>query len=72
MITLVKLGDLSFKANDVIKVHTDDGEWWEGSCKGQEGLFPANYVKKKEIEVKCVPTVFLLDNTVQTCIKGTV
>lgn len=47
-------GDLSFTAGDVIKVHKDEGEWWEGSCNGEEGLFPANYVKKKDVEVTFV------------------
>ena len=50
-----EVGDLSFKEGDVINVHKDEGEWWEGSCKGEQGLFPANYVKKKEVEV-CVFT----------------
>lgn len=44
-------GDLSFTEGDIIKVHKDEGDWWEGSCNGQEGLFPANYVKKKDTEV---------------------
>ena len=44
-------GDLSFIAGDVIQVHKDEGEWWEGSCNGEKGLFPANYVKKKDVEV---------------------
>ena len=46
-----EVGDLSFKEGDAIKVYKDEGEWWEGICNGQQGLFPANYVKKKEIEV---------------------
>ena len=46
-----EVGDLSFSEGDVIKVHKDEGEWWEGSCRGEQGLFPANYVKKKETEV---------------------
>ena len=45
-------GDLSFSEGDVIKVHKDEGEWWEGSLRGGQGLFPANYVKKKETEVR--------------------
>ncbi|XP_068698722.1 intersectin-1-like isoform X2 [Montipora foliosa] len=45
-----EVGDLSFKEGDTIKVYKDEGEWWEGICNGQQGLFPANYVKKKEIE----------------------
>ena len=47
-----EVGDLSFKEGDVIRVHKDGGEWWEGSCKGEQGLFPANYVDKKEVEVR--------------------
>ncbi|XP_020620179.1 intersectin-1-like isoform X2 [Orbicella faveolata] len=46
-----EVGDLSFSEGDVIKVHKDEGEWWEGSCRGEQGLFPANYVKKKDTEV---------------------
>ena len=44
-------GDLSFAEGDIISVTKADGEWWEGQCKGDAGLFPANYVKKKETEV---------------------
>ena len=45
-------GDLSFSEGDVINVHKDEGEWWEGSCSlGEKGLFPANYVKRKDTEV---------------------
>lgn len=44
-------GDLCFSEGDVIKVYKDEGEWWEGSCRGEQGLFPANYVKKRETEV---------------------
>ena len=50
-------GDLSFTAGDEIKVHKDEGEWWEGTCNGEEGLFPANYVKKKDVEVTFVSLV---------------
>ncbi|XP_073258737.1 intersectin-1-like [Porites lutea] len=51
-------GDLSFTAGDVIKVHKDEGEWWEGSCNGEKGLFPANYVKKKDVEApKAAPRI---------------
>ncbi|CAH3182444.1 unnamed protein product [Porites lobata] len=51
-------GDLSFTAGDVIKVRKDEGEWWEGSCNGEEGLFPANYVKRKDIEApKAAPRI---------------
>ena len=40
--------DLSFKAGDTIKVMTQttsDCDWWEGSCHGNIGIFPSNYVK---------------------------
>lgn len=43
-------GDLSFSEGDVIKVYEDEGEWWKGNCQGEQGLFPANYVKKRETE----------------------
>lgn len=54
-------GDLCFSEGDVIKVYKDEGEWWEGSCRGEQGLFPANYVKKRETEVlmkTCVESVW--------------
>ncbi|XP_048577434.1 intersectin-1 isoform X3 [Nematostella vectensis] len=44
-------GDLSFKEGDVIGITKDEGEWWEGRLRENYGLFPANYVKKKEAEV---------------------
>ena len=46
-----EVGDLSFSEGDVIKVHKDEGEWWEGSCRGEQGLFPAKKDKKKDTEV---------------------
>lgn len=38
--------EISFDPNDVITdiVQVDEG-WWQGSCKGNFGLFPANYVE---------------------------
>ncbi|EDO29744.1 predicted protein, partial [Nematostella vectensis] len=45
-------GDLSFKEGDVIGITKDEGEWWEGRLRENYGLFPANYVKKKEAERK--------------------
>lgn len=42
--------DLSFKRGDDIEVllRTDTQEdWWEGTCNGQTGIFPANYVRLK-------------------------
>ena len=47
--------DLSFVKGDIIHVtafesRNHDGQvhegWWEGECKGKQGMFPANYVEK--------------------------
>ncbi len=41
-------GDLSFAAGDIIEVvksTTSADDWWTGRCKGNQGIFPANYVK---------------------------
>jgi len=38
-------GDLAFRAGDIISVtNKDDSGWWEGTCNGRSGQFPANYV----------------------------
>jgi len=39
-------GDLTFKKGDIIFVTKKDGAWWEGTCNGQRGPFPSNYVDK--------------------------
>lgn len=41
-------GDLSFKAGDVIDVMQMTGEWWTGTLGNRKGIFPANYVKRKQ------------------------
>ncbi|PVU89477.1 hypothetical protein BB561_005336 [Smittium simulii] len=41
-------GDLSFNKGDkivIIKSTDTQNDWWEGSCKGITGQFPANYVR---------------------------
>ncbi|KAF0436576.1 DUF500-domain-containing protein [Gigaspora margarita] len=41
-------GDLSFTKGDLIiitKKTDSNNEWWTGKCKGQDGIFPANYVQ---------------------------
>ncbi|XP_065297205.1 intersectin-1 isoform X1 [Dermacentor albipictus] len=45
-------GDLSFNAGDVISVSKKEGEWWTGTLAGQTGIFPSNYVRLYEPEVK--------------------
>jgi len=43
------VGDLIFKRDDIIKVISkDDSGWWTGTCSGQTGIFPSNYVKPLE------------------------
>lgn len=41
-------GDLSFNEGDVIAIINNEGDWWEGRCNGNVGVFPANYVQMKE------------------------
>lgn len=46
--TPVEMGDLSFRAGDIIEVNertTSQNDWWTGTCHGQKGTFPANYVE---------------------------
>ncbi|XP_061650737.1 myosin IEb isoform X1 [Phyllopteryx taeniolatus] len=39
--------ELSFNADDVIDVLTEDPSgWWFGRLRGREGMFPGNYVEK--------------------------
>ncbi|XP_040020373.2 myosin IEb [Gasterosteus aculeatus] len=39
--------ELSFNANDVIEILTEDPSgWWFGRLRGREGMFPGNYVEK--------------------------
>uniref|UniRef100_A0A8D3DXJ7 Intersectin 2b n=1 Tax=Scophthalmus maximus TaxID=52904 RepID=A0A8D3DXJ7_SCOMX len=45
-------GDLTFSEGDVILVSKRDGEWWNGSIGDRTGLFPSNYVKPKETDVR--------------------
>uniref|UniRef100_A0A668AHH9 Intersectin 2b n=1 Tax=Myripristis murdjan TaxID=586833 RepID=A0A668AHH9_9TELE len=45
-------GDLTFGEGDVILVSQKEGEWWNGSIGDRTGLFPSNYVKPKETDVR--------------------
>ncbi|PAV76626.1 hypothetical protein WR25_11836, partial [Diploscapter pachys] len=38
--------EISFEPNDIItNIEQIDAGWWRGTCNGQRGLFPANYVE---------------------------
>lgn len=52
-------GDLTFRAGDVILVSKREGEWWNGSVGDRTGLFPGNYVKPKETDVRTAITASL-------------
>jgi len=43
-----EVGDLTFNEGDVISVVKTDGDWWTGSIGQRSGIFPGNFVKKKE------------------------
>ncbi|XP_029306245.1 rho guanine nucleotide exchange factor 7-like isoform X1 [Cottoperca gobio] len=39
--------ELSFSKGDIVSVsRQEDGGWWEGSCNGNSGWFPSNYVRE--------------------------
>lgn len=38
-------GELTIEPNDIIELMAEfDSGWWLGRCRGEEGLFPHNYV----------------------------
>ena len=45
-------GDLPFVTGDVIIVTSQDGDWWTGKLGSKEGIFPGNYVTKKQDSVQ--------------------
>uniref|UniRef100_A0A8C7FCW1 Intersectin 2 n=1 Tax=Oncorhynchus kisutch TaxID=8019 RepID=A0A8C7FCW1_ONCKI len=45
-------GDLTFREGDVILVTQREGEWWSGGIGDRTGVFPSNYVKPKETNVR--------------------
>ncbi|GFS17450.1 intersectin-1 [Elysia marginata] len=49
--------DLIFNEGDIIHVTATTGDWWTGTIndQGKSGIFPANYVKKLEIQTS-LPT----------------
>ncbi|XP_052244351.1 intersectin-1-like isoform X10 [Dreissena polymorpha] len=44
--------DLTFQAGEIITVTKMDGQWWTGTIGSRSGIFPANYVKKHEQQVR--------------------
>ncbi|KAJ3103476.1 hypothetical protein HDU97_010059 [Phlyctochytrium planicorne] len=47
---------LSFKRGQVIQVHNQlESGWWDGSCNGERGWFPSNYVSEPEETVIDTP-----------------
>jgi len=43
--------ELTFAEGDIISVIKEDSSgWWEGSCNGKRGVFPAVYVVPIETE----------------------
>jgi len=53
-----ELTDLTFGEGDLILVSKKDGEWWHGSIGASAGVFPSNYVKPKESDVRTPDTSF--------------
>lgn len=47
-------GDLTFQQGDLILVTKKDGDWWTGTVGEKSGVFPSNYVRLKDSEVKSV------------------
>ncbi|XP_046329518.2 intersectin-1-like isoform X4 [Haliotis rufescens] len=42
--------DLVFNEGDMIQVISVEGDWWTGTIGDKTGVFPANYVKKMDIQ----------------------
>jgi len=40
--------ELTFKLGDIIFVHDQSGEWWDGELDGVRGFFPSGYVEPCE------------------------
>lgn len=47
-----EVGDLTFVEGDVVMVTEREGEWWRGCIGDQAGVFPSNYVRPVEPEVR--------------------
>lgn len=56
-------GDLSFDVGETVIVKAKDGDWWTGTTNGRTGIFPANYVTRKQVEVRTC------SNNDKSCLK---
>ncbi|OWF43900.1 intersectin-1-like isoform X1 [Mizuhopecten yessoensis] len=43
-------GDLAFNQGDMIMITKTEGDWWTGTIGDKTGVFPANYVKKSDVQ----------------------
>ncbi|XP_069137912.1 intersectin-1-like isoform X1 [Argopecten irradians] len=48
--TSAEPGDLNFNQGEIIMITKMEGDWWTGSIGDKSGVFPANYVKKSEVQ----------------------
>uniref|UniRef100_A0A3B4UDX9 Intersectin 2a n=1 Tax=Seriola dumerili TaxID=41447 RepID=A0A3B4UDX9_SERDU len=53
-----EMGDLTFVEGDVVMVTEREGEWWRGCIGDQTGVFPSNYVRPVEPEVRELVSLF--------------
>lgn len=37
--------ELSFRAGDVLEIHSQQGDWWQAKLNGKLGLVPSNYIQ---------------------------
>lgn len=58
-------GDLTFQQGDLILVTKKDGDWWTGMLGEKSGVFPSNYVRLKDSEVKFIHVCLL--ETISLC-----
>ncbi|EDR25424.1 elongation factor 2 kinase, putative [Entamoeba dispar SAW760] len=41
-----EINDLNLERDDIIEITAKEGDWWQGRCKGKEGIFPKNHVQE--------------------------
>ncbi|KZT06113.1 SH3-domain-containing protein [Laetiporus sulphureus 93-53] len=48
--------DLSFSAGEIVEIVDEtNADWWTGSCRGRQGLFPSNHVEKLDTSSMPMP-----------------